>query len=180
MIGKLTVLIAVAILLASCSGPATLAPTLVPTGTATPPPSATPAPTLAPETSTPEAPTETPETPTSEGTASPELSCKVLSQSVRNGHHFDPRERFTVGWSVRNDGTATWDAGSVDFEYFSGTKMYRFSPEPLPASVAPHTAPVALSADMVAPRNPGNYTTIWTLRRGPDAFCRVSLSIVVP
>ena len=128
--------------------------------------------------------TSTPEalsvTPTSEGSSEADLSCKVVSQSVRNGHHFAPKERFSIGWSVRNNGTATWDPDSIDFEYYSGTKMYQFSPVQLQISVAPHDAPVTLGADMVAPKNPGRYATVWTLRQGEFDFCHVSVSIQVP
>lgn len=174
------VFLALALVLAGCAGRATSAPVV--TDTQAPQPSSTFAPTMTPSptllgTSTPEAPSATP---TSEGTPEAELSCRVLSQSVKNGQHFNPKERFEVGWSVRNNGTATWDPISVDFEYFSGTKMYRFSPAQLPISVAPHSAPVVLGADLVAPMNPGKYSTVWTLRRGQDDFCHVSVSIVVP
>ena len=169
-------------ILTGCTAAVSSTPTITATSTQTPQPTPTftPAFTATPtflETSTLEVPSATP---TSEGTSTAGLSCSVVSQSIRNNHHFDPKERFSIGWSVRNNGTATWDPANIDFAYFSGIKMYQYSPTPLPTTVAPHDAPVALGADMVAPKNPGRYTTVWTLRQGDYDFCHVSLTIKVP
>jgi hypothetical protein len=41
-------------------------------------------------------------------------------------------------------------------------------------------AKIGLSVDMAAPKNSGAYTTVWALRRGQDAFCQLSLRIIVP
>ncbi len=113
------------------------------------------------------------------GAAAGDLDCKLLSQSVRNGAHFAPTERFSIGWKVRNSGTLTWDAGSVYFAYFSGSRMDREDLYALPETVDPGNT-VALSASMAAPKRPGGYTTTWALRRGDNRFCRVSLTINVP
>ncbi len=145
------------------------------------PPEATPTQTALPVSPTPLL-TDTPSlTPTSASTVSPsdELSCKLLSQSIKNGSHFSPREDFEMGWKVRNNGTSAWDPGSVDFAYFSGTRMYQFSPAHLQTSVD-HGDTVALGASLVAPKNSGTYTTVWALRRGNYDFCHVSIRIIVP
>jgi hypothetical protein len=113
------------------------------------------------------------------GAASGDLDCRVLSQSVRNGVHFDPGESFNVGWKVRNTGRLGWDAGVVYFAYSGGRKMDRDDVYHLPETVSPSNV-AALSASMVAPRKAGGYTTIWSLHRGADRFCQVSLTIYVP
>ena len=153
-----------------------------------PAPSLTPTPTTAQPTFTPTAmpsPTPLPDTPsltpTLAVTESPEeqLSCRVMSQSIKNGSHFGPREDFDMGWLVRNTGSADWDASSMEFTYFSGTKMYLFSPVHLDANVE-HGEKVALSASLVAPKNSGTYRTVWALRQGTYYFCYVSIRIIVP
>jgi hypothetical protein len=113
------------------------------------------------------------------GAASGDLACRVLTQSVRNGVHMEPGERFDVGWKVRNTGQLGWDAGMVYFAYAGGRKMDRDDVYYLPGTVSPGNV-AALSASMVAPRKAGGYTTIWSLHRGADRFCRVSLTIYVP
>jgi hypothetical protein len=113
------------------------------------------------------------------GAASGDLECRVLNQSMRNGVHFDAGESFDVGWKVRNTGRLGWDAGIVYFAYSGGTKMDRDDVYYLPGTVSPGNT-AALSASMVAPRKAGGYTTIWSLHRGADRFCRVSLTIYVP
>lgn len=108
-----------------------------------------------------------------------ELNCRVLSQSVRNGSHFGRRQDFEMGWKVRNNGAVDWDPGSVDFAYFSGTRMFQAEFLPLPEGV--HTGALAnLTAGLVSPKKDGTYTTVWALRRGQNRFCRVSVKIIVP
>ena len=125
-------------------------------------------------------PTDTPSPmPTSTESISDQLSCKLLSQSIKNGRHFSPKEDFEMGWLVRNNGTVTWDPNSIDFAYYSGSKMYLFSPAHLQTSVA-HGETVALGASLVAPKASGSYTTVWALRQGTYDFCHVSLRIIVP
>jgi hypothetical protein len=120
-------------------------------------------------------PTLTPFLSASEG----ELDCRVLSQSVRNGARIGARERFEMGWKVRNRGTLTWDPENVDFVYFSGTRMYQAERFNLPTAVNSGET-VALGASLLAPKNSGSYATVWALRRGENRFCHVSLRIVVP
>ncbi len=127
---------------------------------------------------TPEPASATPQ-PTFTFTGGDELTCRVLSQSRTNGSHFSPKETFEIGWKVRNTGTLDWDPSSVDFAYYAGTKMYVYSPVPLPATVVAGDE-IALGASMVAPRNSGSYTTVWTLRRGGNDFCHVTIRINVP
>ncbi len=147
---------------------ASTTPTSAPTATASlVPPS---------ETSTPEEPTSIP---TSEASTSGGLDCKLISQSVRNGAHFAPRERFDVGWKVRNNGDGPWVQGSVVFTYLGGTKMFRSQVAQLETTV-PHGQTTALVAEMVAPKNSGKYTTFWSLQQGTEYFCHVSLTINVP
>ena len=145
-------------------------------------PSWTPLPTYTPSlmptlgTSAPESPGVTP---TFGGSLPGELSCKLLSQSVKNGRHFGPKETFEVGWKVRNNGTAAWDPSTTDFTYIAGARMYAYTPAQLPESVA-HGAEIALGASMIAPKSSGTHTTVWSLRRGNEYFCRVRLTIIVP
>ena len=108
-----------------------------------------------------------------------ELDCKVRSQSMKNGTHVGPRERFDVGWKVKNTGTATWDPSNTDFMYVGGTRMYQAEVLDLPTVVAPGDV-IALSAALLSPKHPGTYMTVWALRRGENRFCRVSVEIIVP
>jgi hypothetical protein len=107
-----------------------------------------------------------------------ELDCKLNWQSPGNGITYQPKEHFTVGWKVTNNGTAAWDAGSVVFTYLGGAKLYDYALVHLQTTVAPGQA-VILSVPMRAPRNSTKYTTYWSLRRGDTFFCRVMLSIYV-
>ena len=147
--------------------PPTMTNTAQATSTQTPVPSQTPLPTFI------VLPTYTP------GLPSDQLSCQLLSQSIKNGTHFGPKEDFEMGWLVRNTGADAWEPNNVVFTYFTGTKMYQFSPSRLPNSVD-HGDEVALGASLMAPKKSGTYTTVWALGKGNYFFCYVSLRIIVP
>jgi hypothetical protein len=85
---------------------------------------------------------------------------------------------FDATWKVKNIGTRTWDQNSVDFIFDSGTDMAKRDGYDLTTNVK-SGAQISLGADMVAPKNSGNYTTTWTLRVGSDEFCKMSLTINV-
>ncbi len=158
------------------------APFLVQPGTPTPFPSPLPRLTLTSTIApiTPSA-TVTPEVtvaPSPEGTAPPELRCRVLSQSVKPGAKFASRERFDISWQIQNTGTATWDPAVVELAYAGGPKMYEYQPVPLPHASPPKDI-INLSADMIAPNTPNMYTMFWALRRGDDYFCRLAVTIKV-
>jgi hypothetical protein len=113
--------------------------------------------------------------------------CDLLSQTPGNGTYFDSRESFTAAWKVRNTGSRTWYTDTVEFAYFSGTRMYDKQVYKLPVDI-PRQEYVTLKVAMTAPRNSGTYRTVWSLRRGDiaypnpgtDYFCHVDLTIRVP
>jgi hypothetical protein len=175
-----TILIAVlAMLLTACNAPFVAQPdTRTPIPSLPPQSTLTLTPTLAPITPSATATLEVNITPTPEGSTRPELDCKVLSQSVKNGSRFASRERFDIGWMVQNTGTATWEPGVVEFAYAGGSKMYQYQPVQLTHSSPPGDI-TTLFADMVAPKTPNRYTTVWALRRGDEYFCKVNVTIYV-
>ena len=175
-----TLLIAVLVILPiACNAPFAAQP-----GTSSPSPSTSPGPEL---TLTPSLAPITPSaattagvtiTATPEGSTGPELDCKVLGQSPKNGSKFASKERFDTSWMVQNTGTATWEPGVVEFAFAGGSKMYQYQPVQLTHSSPPGDI-TWLYADMVAPKTPNTYTTVWALRRGDQYFCRVSVTIKV-
>jgi hypothetical protein len=169
-------LCALATLAISCTvSTPTAAPSSTPPPTQTPSPAPTLTPSPVPATST----AEEIATPTSPASVAGALSCRVLSQSVKNGTHFNPKDRFDMAWMVRNTGAAVWDAASTDFMYYSGERMFQSDRTQLQESVAPGDT-VLLVADLLAPKSTGNHFTVWTLRQGDVDFCHVTLSITVP
>ncbi len=156
-----------------------------PTETLTPFPSLTPqplpslTPTLPPALLSPTAsPAVLPASPAPTPRPPTELNCKLLWQSPPNGAIYNPKDRFTVGWNIRNTGTAPWDVGSFMFVYVGGAHMSLTEVVHLPTTVAPGST-VVLSVPVRAPVNPTLYTMHWGLRQGNVSFCRVTLTIEV-
>jgi hypothetical protein len=110
--------------------------------------------------------------------AAGDYACLLVDQNPPDGSTIKKNQSFTVKWIVQNSGKATWDSGSVDFVYVSGTKLATVRAADLPKSVAPGQN-ITLSLNMVAPSSTNKYKTVWTLERGKDAFCRLTINIVV-
>lgn len=112
------------------------------------------------------------------GLSSDNYACQVISVSPANGTRFNARDDFDAVWRVRNNGQRNWDRNSVDFIYDSGDRIHKVSGYDLSSNVRSGDT-TNLGADMEAPRDPGTYTTYWTLRVGNNEFCRMSLTINV-
>ncbi len=107
-----------------------------------------------------------------------DLACQLTGQNPEDGTIMSKNNRFTASWTVQNTGQATWDPRSVDFVYVSGVKMASVRAADLPKSVAPEKS-ITLTLTMTAPSTPGKYKTVWTLQQGKNAFCKLSLNIIV-
>jgi hypothetical protein len=161
-------------------------------------PSATPSPTVTPTLST-DTPSPTPtatvifvlSTPTplviptftnvstgGGGFSDENYSCQVTRVSPPNGSTFDPRDDFDAVWTVRNNGQRNWDRNSVDYIYSSGAKIHKISGYDLDSNVRVGNS-IDVGVDMQAPKDPGTYTTTWTMRSGNRTFCTMTLTIVV-
>jgi hypothetical protein len=119
--------------------------------------------------------------PTLTGTFGPtsrrNYDCKVLNYPT-DGTIYSPRLEFKVRWRLQNVGLQNWDGESVDFVYDFGDRFHKTAAYDLKKTV--DIGDVAeLFVDMLAPKDPGTYTTHWALQVGTEKFCKVSLTIGV-
>ena len=112
------------------------------------------------------------------GTSSDNYACEVTKVSPPNGSSFSPRDDFDTFWTVRNIGQRNWDRTSVDYTYSSGAKIHKISGYDLDKNVKVGNS-IDLGVDMQAPKDPGTYSTVWTMRVGDNTFCPLRLTIVV-
>ncbi len=121
-------------------------------------------------------------TPTPAPTATVDPSaytCNLVSQAVKNGTILKPGADFDGNWVLKNTGSAAWDPSSVNYRYVNGTEMYKHNAAyPLQKRVEPGQK-IRILVDMRAPKNPGQYTTIWGLSINGQIFCEIPLSINV-
>lgn len=179
---------------------ATYAASVIETDAAKPPATATPVDTATPS-RTPVPPTITPTftptfiyilpTATATLTSTPTLTftpaitatpanyeCALVSQTPANGTAMGSRNDFDWFWTVTNTGIKDWDAADIDYLYISGEKIHKTAVYDLPANV--HSGnDIKLGVDMIAPKQPGSYSTTWALKRGSQTFCSVTLRIIV-
>jgi hypothetical protein len=112
------------------------------------------------------------------GTSSDNYACSVTRVNPPNGSTFNPRDDFDVFWTVRNIGQRNWDRSDVDYIYSSGAKIHKVSGYDLDENVRVGNS-TELGVDMQAPKDPGTYSTVWTMRRGDTEFCPLRFTIVV-
>ncbi len=112
------------------------------------------------------------------GTSSDSYACQVTRVSPPNGSLFGPRQDFDAFWVVKNIGKKKWERTSVDYTYSSGDKIHKISTYDLSDNVS-HNGIIDLGVNMQAPKDPGTYTTVWTMRAGERLFCPLELTIVV-
>lgn len=106
-----------------------------------------------------------------------DYACEVIDAPV-DGTYYSPRLEFKVRWRLKNVGKKEWEAENVDFVYDSGDKFHKVSGYDLSKDTMLNEV-AEFFVELRAPKNPGTYTTYWTLRRGTDKFCRVSFTIGV-
>lgn len=155
-------------------------PTELPTSTATPIALESTA-TALPASLTPLPPTNTvpPVTLTPKPTAtSLPYACQKIGQTPSNGKTFKPGDNFDAVWTVKNVGSALWADTDVDYRYKSGDKMHQIEIYDLPESIKPGES-IELIVDMNAPDKEGEYKTTWTLQRGSNVICTLTLEINV-
>jgi hypothetical protein len=153
-----------------------LIPTLTPTPTVTRTPSVTPSatPTFLFLLFSPTVPTSTP---TVDTTGEP-LSCRIDSQTPKDKTIYAPKANFTAHWQVVNNGTNVWDSNSADYRFAGGDQLHKQAIYDFPKTVLPGGS-VELTVAMIAPPDPGTYTTRWQIAMGKDRFCTMGIRIVV-
>ncbi len=159
-----------------------------PTATFTPTPINTRRPTLTPVPSatavvlTPTfTPTITPVyTPTNitSGSGNVLYACELVQLSPGSGYEAKPNEKFRWVWKVRNIGTKKWWTDTMFAAYASGSEFYVKKEFALGSPTDIGEVGV-FSIKMQAPKEPGTYTTTWSLKKGIHTFCYAQLKIVV-
>jgi hypothetical protein len=118
-----------------------------------------------------------PATQTFSPTSRKNYDCRVLN-SPTDGTIYSPRLAFKVRWRLQNAGLQLWDREDVDFVYDFGDRFHKTASYDLDKEV-PLGDVAEIFVDMIAPKDPGTYTTHWALRFGTEKFCKVSLTIGV-
>ena len=145
--------------------------TAVPTDTPTATPTNTPTPT---KTTTP---TKTP-TPTATPTPTLPAARFVADVTIPDGTVMSAGQSFKKTWRVENSGIVPWGEGT-QLVFASGAQMGATSPIAV-GDVAPGDT-VDISADMVAPTEPGKHTGRWSLHAADGtAMMTLSVNIELP
>lgn len=158
------------------------AETLNPTLTLTPRPTSTSFPTativvLAPTHTPTNTPISTPTNITS-GSGTVLYACNILSQSPQGTYLVKPGERFTWTWQVENIGTTRWRGDSMSVVYIRGAQYALEKEYPLGDHINIGDNDI-FTIKMEAPKEPGTYTTTWSLEKGIHNFCYAQLKIIV-
>ncbi len=86
----------------------------------------------------------------------------VADVTVKDGSTFQPGERFTKTWRIRNTGSCRWNTGYA-LVFVGGTQMSRRTVVQIPERVRPGQT-VEVSVKMRAPEKVGDYRSYWMMR----------------
>lgn len=106
-------------------------------------------------------------------------SCQWVNQQPPDYVVVKPRQSFDMNWTVVNDGSAVWHAGSTMISYYSGTPMHTHADAYSLTETVGLGEKLHVTVDMEAPKNPGNYTTTWALFTGNTRICRMFITLTV-
>lgn len=106
------------------------------------------------------------------------LHCALVGQDPPDGTVFRPRKKFTVAWTVKNTGTAAWRKHTIDYRYIGGDKFHDKERYNMNFVVDPGET-IEMDLEMYAPKEPGNYETVWAVGLNTGSMCTMTLSIVV-
>lgn len=99
-------------------------------------------------------------------------TCIGISKSFPNGGTVKVRTTFTAYWTVMNTGTKTWTNNTIDFVYKSGFVNDGRKIQDLTTGVTTG-GKVTVGVLFTAPKVPGEYSAIWTLKVGNNPFCNM-------
>ncbi|MCP4139918.1 MAG: hypothetical protein GY755_06455 [Chloroflexi bacterium] len=105
-------------------------------------------------------------------------ACNIVNISPESGYVVKPREEFKWVWEVENIGTAKWWPETAYIRYSRGTEYHVKKQAPIEDPTEPGEIGI-FKVKMRAPKEPGSYTTTWSIRKGIHEFCFAQLKIVV-
>jgi len=106
------------------------------------------------------------------------LACALVKKSPSDGTVFKPRAKFTVNWTVKNTGTASWKKHTIDYRYLGGDRFHDRGLYDMNFIVDPGET-IVIKVNMYAPKEPGNYKTTWVVGLNKGGLCQMTLAIVV-
>ena len=105
--------------------------------------------------------------------------CELLEQTPKIGTLLKPWEDFDARWTIKNKSAYTWTITSTKLSYANGTRMHKYEDS---YNIKNYVRPgdeIELIVDMLAPSEPGRYTTSWVLRYSTRTACILTTTIYV-
>jgi hypothetical protein len=107
-----------------------------------------------------------------------EWACLITEKSPPNGTIIGRGVRFSAVWTLWNGGTQTWTINGVDFLFKAGFRNEGRARYDLPSTVIPGNK-ITLDVTITAPKTPGTYRSVWSLKVGRRYFCGMAINFIV-
>ena len=107
-----------------------------------------------------------------------EWVCTVLHKTPPNDTIIGRGVSFKATWTVYNRGLKVWPNTGVDIVFVVGVRPPGRALYDLPATV-PTGGTITLGITLTAPKEPGIYRSLWTLRVGRTSFCKMGINFEV-
>ena len=107
-------------------------------------------------------------------------ACEFVEFSPNSTYTAKPDEVIRWVWRVKNVGTTKWYKDSMFVAYANGAKIYAGQDKKSPLKTATGVGEVGeFTVRLRAPKEPGKYTTVWSLQKGIHDFCYAKLVVDV-
>jgi hypothetical protein len=107
------------------------------------------------------------------------LGCEVTSSSPAQNASFNSSTDFDAKWVVKNTGSETWGQNDIDIRYSSGDKFQKSGDTIDLGNDVSSGQSYTITVNMRTPTDSGSHTTTWTVNRGTQALCTMTLTIIV-
>jgi hypothetical protein len=105
--------------------------------------------------------------------------CEITSFSPALNASLNSSTDFDASWVVKNTGSTKWLQNDIDIRYSSGDKLQKSGDTiDLKKDVSTGES-YTVAVNMRTPTDSGSHTTTWTVNRGTQAICTMTLTIVV-
>jgi hypothetical protein len=85
---------------------------------------------------------------------------------------------FDAIWTVQNKSGEDWNSASVDYKFVSGTKLQKTDLYDLAQTIKDGESG-KITVNMLAPGDPGVYSTTWALVADSRTLCTLTMSVTV-
>ncbi len=106
-------------------------------------------------------------------------NCKLLEMNPPDKSTYLTGKTFFSVWVIQNMGPKDWDSTAIDIVFLEGSRLHTDGDTMDMKTSVLDGQNLQLTMKFQAPQSPGEYTSVWGLKKGSTLFCKFSITIKV-